>query len=128
MTDDRGSATVLIVALLAALLLAGAAIGVLAQGQVAAVRAQTAADAAALAAAPETFMGGSPLAMAREYAAANGAELVNCACPVDRTWQVRRITVTVQVPIDVWLLGGVVITRSATAEFEPVALLGGDGS
>jgi secretion/DNA translocation related TadE-like protein len=122
-TEDRGSATVLILALLVALLLAGTAIGVLAQAQVAAVRAQTAADAAVLAAAPETFMGGSPLAMARQYAAANGTELVTCTCPVDRTWQIRRITVTVQVPLDVWLLGAVVISRSATAEFEPVALL-----
>ncbi len=123
MTEDRGSATVLILALLAALLLAGAGIAVLGGGQLAAVRAQTAADAAALAAAPETFMGGSPLTLARQYASANGAELVTCTCQVDRTWQIRRVTVTVRVPIDVWLLGAVVIARSATAEFEPVALL-----
>ena len=123
MTEDRGSVTVLILALLAALLLAGAGIGVLAGGQMAAVRAQTAADAAALAAAPETFMGGSPLTLARQYASANGAELVTCVCPVDRTWQIRRVTVMVRVPLDVWLLEAVAISRSATAEFEPVALL-----
>jgi len=122
-TGERGSATILILAVLAALLLAAATIGVLAQGQVAAVRAQTAADAAALAAAPATFRGDGPTRLAREYATANGAELVECACPVDQTWQTRRVTVTVRVPISVWVLKSVHITRSATAEFSPVALL-----
>lgn len=128
MTGEQGSATVLILAVLAALMVAGATIGVLAQGQGAAVQAQTAADAAALAAAPETFVGNSPVEMARRFAVENGAELVACVCPVDRTWETRRTTVTVRVPIAVWLLGTVTITRSATAEFVPVALLGGDGS
>jgi Flp pilus assembly protein TadG len=44
---------------------------------------RTAADAAALAAAQELAFptGGDPATFAAEYAAANGAELVSCACP-----------------------------------------------
>jgi len=114
---------VLVLAMLGALLLAGAGIGVLAQGQVAAIRAQTAADAAALAAAPETFFGGDPATLAREYAHANGANLIACECPVDSTWQTRRVMVTVRVPLAIWTLGGVGVSRSAIAEFVPVALL-----
>ena len=113
----------LVLAMFGALLLAGAGIGVLAQGQVAAIRAQTAADAAALAAAPETFFGGDPATLAREYARANGAALIACECPVDSTWQTRRVMVTVRVPLAVWTLGGVGVSRSAIAEFVPVALL-----
>jgi Flp pilus assembly protein TadG len=43
---------------------------------------RTAADAAALAAAQELAFptGGDPAALAADYAAANGAELVSCAC------------------------------------------------
>lgn len=123
MIGERGSATVLILAVLAALLVAAMTVGVLAQGQVAAVRAQTAADAAALAAAPATFRGDDPARLAREYANANGAELVDCACLADPSWQTRRATVTVRVPLSVWVLQSVHITRSATAEFRPVALL-----
>lgn len=123
MKNEQGSATVSILAMLGALLLAGAGIGVLAQGQVAAIRAQTAADAAALAAAPETFLGGDPMALAREYAQANGATLTGCECPADATWQTRQVKVTVWVPLAIWSLGGVGVSRSAVAEFAPVALL-----
>lgn len=120
---ERGSATILVLVVLAGLILSGATIATLGQGQIAAVRAQTAADAAALAAAPATFRGGSPTVIAAEYAKANGALLVDCQCAVDTTWRTRRAKVTVQVPIEVFGLGRVTITRSATAEFEPVALL-----
>ena len=123
MRSEQGSATVFVMSMLGALLLAGSGIGVLAQGQVAAIRAQTAADAAALAAAPETFFGGDPATLAREYAHANGATLIVCECPVDSTWQTRRVTVTVRVPLAIWTLGGVGVSRSAIAEFVPVALL-----
>ena len=114
----------LVLAVLGALLLAGAGIGVLAQGQVAAIRAQTAADAAALAAAPETFFGGDPATLAQQYARANGATLVECDCRLDPTWQTRRVEVTVRVPLAIWTLDEVGVTRSAVAEFAPVALLG----
>lgn len=123
MSSERGSATVLVLAVLGALVLAAAGIGVLAQGQVAAIRAQTAADAAALAAAPETFLGGDPAILAREYAQANGAKLVECDCRLDPTWQTRRVTVTVRVPMAIWLLDNVGVNRSASAEFAPVELL-----
>lgn len=113
----------MILALLAALAVAGAAIGVLAQAQIAAVRAQTAADASALAAAPETFRGGSPSELARRFARENGAELVTCECAVDRSWRTRRVTTAVRIPIRVYGLGTITVTRDATAEFEPVALL-----
>lgn len=124
MRTERGSATVLVLAMLGALLLAGAGIGVLAQGQVAAIRAQTAADAAALAAAPETFFGKDPTNQAREYARVNGATLVECDCRLDPTWQTRRVKVSVRVPLAIWALDNAGVTRSAVAEFAPVALLG----
>ena len=55
-------------------------------------RAQTAADAAALAAIAESAPGGSgqPEAQARRFAAANGARLVECLCtPGSSAMQVR---------------------------------------
>lgn len=69
------------------------------------VRARTAADAAALAAATEgwAFLGGDrePEATAEEVAEANAAELVSCDCPL----RGERATVVVAVPTRVRMLG-----------------------
>ena len=86
----------------------------------------TAADAAALAAAPVTFSSfgtdGNPQRAAAEIAAANGAVLVECNCAIDRTWSARRVTVTVAATVDLALLGDGRLTARAAAEFRPVEM------
>jgi secretion/DNA translocation related TadE-like protein len=80
--DDRGSISLVLVALLAALLLLGMGLADVGSAIAAATRAQDAADAAALAAAQEIAMptGRSPTELAIEYAARNGSSLVSCVC------------------------------------------------
>jgi secretion/DNA translocation related TadE-like protein len=67
-------------------------------------RAQTAADAAALAAAQELVLPseGSPGEVATEYAADNGARLVSCRCDAGSTDAVVTVERTVSLPF----LGG----------------------
>lgn len=70
----------------------GVGIGVVGGAAVRDAQAQTAADAAALAAVAESAPGGSgqPEAQARRFAAANGARLVECLCtPGSSAMQVR---------------------------------------
>ena len=82
-------------------------------------RAQTAADAAALAAAQELVVptNGDPEAMAREYADRNGAELTVCECDVGG----GEAVVEVRIPIDglVLLPDGRVVTARARAVVGP---------
>ena len=76
--------------------------------------AQTAADAAALAAAQEIAIpsGASPSDVAAEYAERNGAVLVSCACDPGST----AAQVEVEVPIDlVFLTPGRTVTGVARA-------------
>lgn len=81
--DQRGAATVLVVAMAGVLLLVGAAAGVVAAIVVAHRKAQAAADLAALAGAevvadPAHRGARDPCATAREVASANDAELSSC--------------------------------------------------
>ena len=98
--------------------------------RVAAARARlsAAADAAALAAAPATFAdfgaGSDPERAAGETATANGAQLVECRCPVDHTWASRTVQVVVSADIDLTMLGSRRLQASAAAEFSPVRLAG----
>jgi len=89
-------------------------------------RAQVAADAAALAAAPVTFRpfgaAGSPAEEAAAFAAANGARLIRCRCLVDGSWNSRTVAVEVVVAIDVALLPATEIRATSRAEFVPTAL------
>lgn len=91
----------------------------------------TAADSAALAAAPVTFSSfgtdGDPRRAAVEMAIANGAELDDCDCDIDRTWSARRVVVTVGASVDLALLGDRRLTAQAAAEFRPVGLGLDDG-
>lgn len=92
------------------------------------VRAQltTAADAAALAAAPVTFWdfgtGGDPAIEAGKVAEEYGARLVACGCPVDRSWAARQVTVTVVGTVRLSLLGERTLSATSSAEFRPIAL------
>jgi secretion/DNA translocation related TadE-like protein len=108
------------------LVLCAAVIG-LGQVLVARAVAQSAADAAALAAAPVTFrpfgaMAG-PSEEARRFAESNGARLVSCRCTQDPTWAPRTVEVEVEVIADVLGLGSGRVQAVAAAEFIPLALV-----
>lgn len=89
------------------------------------VQATTAADGAALAAAPLTFLPGSPRPEAADYASRNGAQLVACACGTDSSFRRRVVTVEVRKEVDLPLFGVVTVRGRAAAEFDPMDLLGG---
>ena len=79
MSRERGSGTVLLLAIVGALVVVGGAIGLLAAAQGARGRAQSAADLAALAAASAWQDGwGDPCAVAAVAVRRNGARLVGC--------------------------------------------------
>lgn len=126
MTAQRGIATVLVAALLAV----GALLSMMMVdvARVTAARAQltAAADAAALAAAPVTFssfgMDTEPRAAATSIASANGATMVSCICPVDRTWSARTAVVVVAATVDLLFIKSIRLEASAAAEFRPVEL------
>lgn len=114
-----------IIALLAAVALATAGLGV-----VYAAREQAAAgaDAAALAAAVATFppagRAGSPAEAARAAAAANGAALTSCQCPIQENMGTRTVTVITSVRVNVPLFGELVVRARSRAEFDPGRWLG----
>ncbi len=125
---DRGSAAILVAAVLLPVAVLGAAL-VIGVGRLASARAalQGAADAAALAAAPATFdsFGGpaDPEVAARRMAEANGAVLGACVCTVDRTWAPRVVVVSVERRITVLGPFSATVTARAAAEFVPADLL-----
>lgn len=123
--NERGSATVVALAVVSILVLVSA--GLAAVGRVVAVHVQatTAADGSALAAAPLTFLPGSPRAEAADYASRNGAQLVACACPIDSSLRRRVVTVEVRKEVDLPMFGAVTVRARAAAEFDPLDLLGG---
>jgi hypothetical protein len=124
--NQRGAATLLVAALLALGSLLGLAVADLARVTVARTRAAAAADAAALAAVPLTFssFGGSndPREAAVRTAAGNGAELVECRCPVDRSWATRVAVTVVAIEVDLLLFPDRRVTAAAAAEFRPILL------
>jgi hypothetical protein len=87
-----------------------------------------AADAAALAAAPVTFLpfgaDGTPAQEAARFAAMNGAELRRCLCPIDPSWESRVVEVEVARTVPLWPAGAITVTAVSRAEFVPTALLG----
>ena len=91
-------------------------------------RATSAADAAALAAAPVTFLPfgaqGTPIDEAARFASLNGTQLVSCECPVDRSFEPRTVVVRVRTTADVPLVGRRAIEATGRAEFVPALLLG----
>jgi secretion/DNA translocation related TadE-like protein len=95
---DDGSATILVAAVVGALLVLSLGAADVARVFVAAARAQTAADASALAAAQSLAIadaGDEPVDAAGEFAERNGASLESCAC--DRG--TFEATVSVSVPV-----------------------------
>jgi hypothetical protein len=93
------------------------------------IEADAAADAAALAAAPVTFLPfgakGTPAEEAARFAAANGTRLVWCVCPPNPSWEPRTIEVEVEKEVEVWPLGTFIVKGHGRAEFVPSMLLEG---
>ena len=124
--DERGAAAVVV----AGLLVVGVVLGLLVTdvARIVAVRAQlaTAADAAALAAAPATFAdfgaGADPVLAAAETARANGSRLVECRCDIDHSWATRTAVVAVASDVELTILGSRHLELRAAAEFAPVRL------
>ena len=104
MNGQRGSASVVVAAIVAMALLLSTAAADLARVFVVAARAQAAADAAALAAAQELALASDiePVDAATEYAARNGAELLTCICDPGTFSAVVRV----RVPVGALLLFG----------------------
>ena len=127
MINERGSAAILLLAV--AGLVVVLTIGVADVGAALAARLQaaTAADAAALGAAPVTFRPfgaeGSPTSEAGRLAAANGAVLTSCRCPIDRSWRSRVVEVTVERRVSLFGLGSITMRASSQAEFDPTKML-----
>ena len=82
MKEQDGSVSVIVAAIVAAMVILALGAADLARVLVAASRAQTAADAASLAAAQELALPSdrTPQEIAAEYAARNDAEVARCAC------------------------------------------------
>lgn len=120
MRGERGSASLAVVAV--SMLAMASALVVLDVARVVDVRirAQTAADAAALAAAVATYSG-DPVREAGRFAALNGARLTRCRCPVDRSWETRVVEVSVAIGFDRWLLPFDRVEADARAEYQPVS-------
>ncbi len=109
MRSERGGASLIVAALIAVTLLLAVLVSDVAALVQARAQLTTAADAAALAAAPVTFAtfgaAGTPAAEAAAFAEANGVILIECRCPVDRSWASREVAVVVAVSVDLILLG-----------------------
>ena len=117
---ERGAVAMLGVAVVGVLLMM--AVAVLDIGAVisARTRSQTAADAAALAAAPATFsLAAPPRKAAVRMAEANGARLVWCRCRVDRRPAPRTVSVRTAAVARLWLWGDVTVFAQSRAEFVP---------
>lgn len=116
MRGERGSVSVVVAGLVALVLAASLATADLVRALSAVARAQTAADAAALAAAQEVALpsGREPEEVAAEYAARNGAALEACRCEAGTF----EASVGVRLPVGrLLLLGG---GRTARAEARAV--------
>jgi secretion/DNA translocation related TadE-like protein len=115
-TRETGSVSIVVAALAAAILVLGLGAADLARALVAVSRAQSAADAAALAAAQELALpsGREPTDAASEYAARNGAVLIECRC------EVGTLEATVEVRVSVGYLSTLGDERSVDARARAV--------
>ena len=122
MSRERGSVTVVTVAVIALLVVITMGAADVGHALVARARAEQAADAAALAAAQELAFstGREPSAVAAEYAERNGGTLTACVCAAGDT----AALVDVSVPVGSLLLlpGGRRVTARARAVVDLPAL------
>ena len=126
MKSEAGSVTIALLGVMAVAILVGLTLIDIAAYISGGVQASTAADAAALAAAPLTFRAfGSSVTPAREaayFAAANGAVVVVCRCIVDRSWRTRTVEVIVERRLVLTLFGRRTIRAVGRAEFTPALI------
>lgn len=103
MRNDRGNVSIAMLALAAVVAMLILGLGDLAVFLLARAKAQTAADAAALAAASEQVpgLGQDPIGQARRLAKANGADLTGCAC----RRAANGATVQVEIPVRFAVIG-----------------------
>lgn len=106
--DDRGSGTVLLLALVAVALVVAALLGLLASAQLARGRAQTAADLGALAGASGMLAGrpGDPCAAVGEVVRRNGGTLGSCADEGAGVLTVRVVVVSATASATAWARAG----------------------
>lgn len=116
--DQRGSGTVLIVAIMALLLTLGAAATVVGGYGVASHRAKAAADLAAVSGASATATGDDPCRAARRVAVANHAQLDDCQLTGDQQDFVVAVKVSIQLK-PVWPGLPKVVTTEAYAGSVP---------
>lgn len=126
MSSQQGAVGLVSAGLIAVAVLLALLVVDVAQVVEARARLTSAADAAALAAAPATFhsFGGSgdPTTEAAALAAANGAVLVRCDCEFDHSWARREVVVEVGMHVALTLLGDRRLQAVAAAEFLPTML------
>lgn len=119
-SGERGAVAVLGIAVAGVLLMIGIAVLDVSAVVSARTRSQTAADAAALAAAPATFsLASPPRVAAARMAEANGARLVWCRCRTDRRPMARTVTVKTATVARLWLWEEVRVFAHSRAEFIP---------
>lgn len=127
--SEQGAAGVVLVGVAALVLLLAAVLGSVGAYLNARVQVSAAADAAALAAAPVTFLpfgaAGTPADEAARFARLNGATLDRCVCPIDRSFEPRTVRVEVSRTIWIWPVGPIRVSAVSRAEFAPALLLGG---
>lgn len=124
---ERGAGSILVLAVGTLALMLAATVGLV--GSLLRVRTEvaSAADAAALAAAPVTFRPfgatGTASDEARRFATANQTLLVRCDCRHDPSWGARTVEVEVRRVVRFGPLGSVPVRAVSRAEFVPVLLL-----
>ncbi|KRD45675.1 hypothetical protein ASE38_08830 [Cellulomonas sp. Root930] len=111
---DRGSGTVLLLALVAVLLVVAGLLGLLAAAQLARGRAQTAADLGALAGAAQLLAAGSgdPCAVAAQTVRRNGGTLAACSDDGQGVLTVRVAVPTAIGAASAWARAGPASARS----------------
>lgn len=117
---ERGAIAVLAALVVGLVLVMGVALLDVTAVLSARTRAQTAADAAALAAAPATFHPGvTAREAARRMAEANGARLVWCRCRSDHRPLPRIVSVATEVVARLWMWEDIGVRGLSRAEFVP---------
>jgi len=125
---ERGSASIAVLGVGAVLLVLAAGLAAVGSFMRARTEAEIAADAAALAAAPVTFLPfgarGTPWEEAARFAALNDSRLLSCRCPIDSSWDPRTVEVETVRTVEIWPLGTFEVSAVGRAEFVPALLLG----
>lgn len=125
MKRQRGSASLIVAATIGLAAILSALSADLARVATARTRAQTAADAAALAAAQELIAPSSltPAEVAQEYAQRHSAEVIECRCRLGSD----EVFVAVQAEVSLPFLGGErLVPAQARAVVEPLEMVGLD--